>query len=402
MPSTTTPFFVPIYDYQNTHRYFAQIADGLEPLGAQELAELGATDIATTFRGLFFHADTPALYRIIYQSRLITRVNAPLISFACHATKYLYKRARAINWSDFMKVHQTFAVFSHVSGSAINNSHYASLCLKDAIVDFFRDKTGTRPNVDAKTPDVWFHLHIRENHATISLELSGGSLHRRGYRQESVDAPMQETVAAAVVRLSQWTGTTPLCDPMCGSGTLLCEAVMHARHMPAGYLRNHFGFEHMPEFSPTIWKRVKSEADSKIIDLPSGLVRGNDRDPRAIHATRTNLNVLGAATQVVLTTRDVRSIPDLSGTTIITNPPYGIRLGKEEELKKFYKDLGDFLKKRCLDSTAYIYCGNRELIKSIGLRTSFKKAIKSGGLDGRLIKIAIYATSPKASKPPTR
>lgn len=389
---------MPIYDYQKTNRYFAQIADGLEPLGAEELAELGATDITPTFRGLFFHAETPALYRIVYQSRLITRVIAPLCAFDCHATKYLYKRARDINWSDFMNVDQTFAIFSHVSGSAINNSHYASLCLKDAIADFFRDTTGKRPDVDAKTPDVWFHLHVRENHATISLELSGGSLHRRGYRIKSVDAPMQETVAAAIVRLSEWDGTTPLCDPMCGSGTLLCEAIMHARRMPAGYLRKHFGFEHLPEFSPEIWQQVKTEADSHIIDLPSGLLSGNDRDTRAIDATTANLSALGAAKKVRLTNIDVRSIPELSGTTILTNPPYGIRLGKEEELKKFYQDIGDFLKQRCLDSTAYIYCGNRELIKSIGLRTSFKKAIKSGGLDGRLIKIEIYAKSRKTKK----
>jgi putative N6-adenine-specific DNA methylase len=386
---------LPNYDYQKSNRYFAQIADGLEPLGAEELAGLGATDIGQTFRGLFFHADTPALYRIVYQSRLITRVIAPLCSFDCHATKYLYKRARAMDWSDFMGVDQTFAVFSHVSGSAIKNSHYASLCLKDAIVDYFRDTTGKRPDIDAKTPDVWFHLHIRENQATISLELSGGSLHRRGYRVKTVDAPMQETVAAAIVRLSGWSGTTPLCDPMCGSGTLLCEAVMHARQMPAGYLREHFGFEHMPEFAADIWKAVKDMADAQIIELPADLICGNDRDTRAIEATRANLAVLGADTKVRLTTKDMRSLSDLSRTTIITNPPYGIRLGKEEELQKFYKDIGDFLKQRCLDSTAFIYCGNRELIKSIGLRTSFKKAIKSGGLDGRLIKIAIYARSKK-------
>ncbi len=389
-----------MYDYQKSHAYFAQIADGLEPLGAEELARLGATQISPTFRGLFFHAQPPALYAIIYQSRLITRVLAPLCSFTCHSTKYLYKRARAISWSDFMNVNQTFAVFSHISGSAITNSHYASLCLKDALVDFFRDTTGTRPNVNAKTPDVWFHLHIRENHATISLELSGGSLHRRGYRVQSIDAPMQETVAAALVHLSGWQGTTPLCDPMCGSGTLLCEAAMSARNMPAGYFRRHFGFEQMPDFSPNIWQQVKTEADSHILPLSANLLYGNDRNPRAIQAAASNLAVLGAASKVRLTQKDFRSLPDLGGTTILTNPPYGIRLGKEEELKTFYKDMGDFLKQRCLYATAYIYCGNRELIKSIGLRTSFKKAIKNGGLDGRLIKIEVYPKSRKRINQP--
>ncbi len=389
-----------MYEYQQTGRFFAQISDGLEPMGAEELAELGATDIAQTFRGLFFNADIKALYRINYQSRLVTRVIAPLSSFDCHSTKYLYKRAQEIDWTDFLSVDTTFAIFSHVSDSAISNSHYASLCLKDAIVDAFREKFDDRPNIDAKTPDVWIHLYIRENKATISLELSGGSLHRRGYRIKSVEAPMQETVAAAIVRYSGWSGTTPLCDPMCGSGTLLCEAIMHACHIPAGYLRKHFGFENMPEFSRKEWEEVKKEADSKIIDLPAGLVWGNDWARGAVEATRANLAALGFDKEVKLTSKDFRTIPELSGTTIITNPPYGIRLGREEELKNFYKDMGDFFKQRCLDSAAYIYCGNRELIKSIGLRTTFKKAIKSGGLDGRLIKIEIYARSRKQKKKP--
>lgn len=155
--------------------------------------------------------------------------------------------------------------------------------------------------------------------------------------------PMQETVAAAIVRLSGWSGTTPLCDPMCGSGTLLCEAIMHARHMPAGYLRKHFGFENMPEFSQEIWEEIKTDADSKIIDLPSGLILGNDQDTRAIEATRANLAVLGIDNQVRLTRKDLRTIPDLSGTTILTNPPYGIRLGKEEELKNSTRTLATFL-----------------------------------------------------------
>ena len=173
---------------------------------------------------------------------------APITAFPCHATDYLYRKAKAIAWKDFFGVHHTLAVFANLSNSKLRHSQYAALCLKDAIVDYFREDCGRRPNVGGIDPDVWINLFIENNHAVISIDTSGGSLHRRGYREEGVEAPMQETVAAAVMRWTGWDGAQPLFDPMCGSGTLLSEALMHYCRIPAGRLRQKFGFERLPDY----------------------------------------------------------------------------------------------------------------------------------------------------------
>lgn len=379
-----------MYQYQQTHRYFAQIAGGLEETGEEELTELGATDIAPAYRGLYFDAAAATLYRINYQTRLLTRVLAPLITFDCHSDRYLYKTARSIDWTDFLSLDKTFAIFANVSGSNISHSKFAALRLKDAIVDDFRDRTGQRPNIDTRNPDVWLNLHIENNQAIISLDTSGGSLHRRGYRTETGDAPMQETVAAAAVRFSGWDGETPLYDPMCGAGTLLAEALMHYARIPSGYLRDDFGFEQLPDFDAAIWKAVKAEADSQIRALPDGLLSGSDIDPDAIAASRANLQVLPGGEAVDLKVQDYQKIESLENVTIISNPPYGLRMGREEDMTDFYQSLGDFLKQRCTNSTAYLYFGKREWIKKIGLRASWKKPLVNASLDGRLVKYEMY------------
>lgn len=379
-----------MYQYQQTHRYFAQIAGGLEETGEEELTELGATDIAPAYRGLYFDAAAATLYSINYQTRLLTRVLAPLITFDCHSDRYLYKTARSIDWTDFLSLDKTFAIFANVSGSNISHSKFAALRLKDAIVDDFRDRTGQRPNIDTRNPDVWLNLHIENNQAIISLDTSGGSLHRRGYRTETGDAPMQETVAAAAVRFSGWDGETPLYDPMCGAGTLLAEALMHYARIPSGYLRDDFGFEQLPDFDAAIWKAVKAEADSQIRALPDGLLSGSDIDPDAIAASRANLQVLPGGEAVDLKVQDYQKIESLENVTIISNPPYGLRMGREEDMTDFYQSLGDFLKQRCTNSTAYLYFGKREWIKKIGLRASWKKPLVNASLDGRLVKYEMY------------
>ncbi len=379
-----------IYSYRETHRYFAQIAEGLEGLGSQELSSLGAREIRPAYRGIHFKADAGDLYRINYGARLITRVLAPLITFDCHSTKYLQKTARSIRWTDFLSLKQTFAIFANVSDSRIRHSQYAALCLKDAIADSFREACGRRPNVETKNPDVWFNLHIRRNQATISLDTSGGSLHRRGYRTTSVEAPMQETVAAAIIRMSGWDGEKPLYDPMCGSGTLITEALAAACRIPAGYLRKHFGFEALPDFNTTTWKEVKAEMDRKIRPLPEGLIFAGDLSKQAVAATRKNIRTLPCHEGIEVRCRDFRKIPEIQNAVLVCNPPYGIRLGKGSDLENFYKEFGDFLKQRCQGTTAYLYFGNREMIKKIGLKPSWKKPLKNGGLEGRLVKYEMY------------
>ncbi len=378
------------YTYQQTSRYFAQVAEGLEAMSAAELSSLGATDVHPGYRGFFFHADKATLYRVTYQSRFIQKIVAPLSFFDCHSTKYLYRRAKEINWSDLFGLDKTFAIVSNVSNSTIRHSKYAALCVKDAIVDAFKEQYDQRPNIDTKQPDVWLNLHITQNRATIGLEVSGGSLHKRGYRIETHKAPIQETVAAAITDLSEWRGERPCVDPMCGSGTLLCEALMRYCQIPAGFLRPHFGFEALPDFDAQIWRRVKHEADAAIRPLPAGLIAGSDIAAQAIDATRVNLAQLPHGQDVDLKQIDFRDIKSLENRTIVANPPHGLRLQKREGLDLFCKDLGDFLKQRCSGSTAYLYFGNRELIKQIGLRTSWKRPLTSGGVDGRLVKLELY------------
>ena len=199
------------------------------------------------------------MYRVNYMTRLATRVLAPLLTFDCHSDKYLYKTAYSIPWSELLSVKSTFAIDANVTASRIKHSQYAAQKLKDAIVDQFREESGVRPNVETRDPDIWLNLFIRNNKATISFDTSGGSLHRRGYRVASVEAPMQETVAAAIIRYTGWDGARQLYDPMCGSGTLLAEAAMHYCRIPAGYLRKKFGFMRLPDFNNSLWKKIKQD-----------------------------------------------------------------------------------------------------------------------------------------------
>jgi putative N6-adenine-specific DNA methylase len=285
---------------------------------------------------------------------------------------------------------QTFAVFSTVSHSRINHSRYAALRLKDAIADHFRGSQNRRPSIDKVDPDVWISLHIENDKATISFDTSGGSLHRRGYRRETVEAPMQEMLAAAIVKHTVWDGSRPLYDPMCGSGTLLSEALMAYCQVPSGLLRKRFGFELMPDFDKALWMAVKKDADRRVRPLPRGAISGSDISARAVRAAKQNNQELPFGDRIELKAIDFRRVEDLSGRVIVTNPPYGIRLAKKENLSELYKTLGDFLKQRCKNATAYIYFGNRDLIRHIGLKPAWKKPLASGGLDGRLVKFEIY------------
>mgnify|MGYP003585115589 CR=1 FL=1 len=380
-----------MYDYQKTRLFTAQVADGIEELALAELAELGAVDCMAGFRFVRFKADDQALYRIVYRSRLVSRVLAPLARFACLTDKALYAGARDVRWSDFLTPDQTFAVFANVSKSAIGHSQYAGLKLKDAVADWFRDRTGRRPSVDPREPDLWLHLHIHEDTAVVSLDVSGGSMHRRGYRVRSVDAPMAETVAAAMLRMTGWDGRAPLVDPMCGSGTILCEALMLSADLPAGLLRGNFGFQRLPDFNPDLWNRERH--DASLVDSEAELeadLRGSDLDPAAVEATRTNLSRLPGGEDVVVGRRDFFERRDLGGATIVCNPPYGIRLGQGEDMGAWFRRFGDHLKRHCQGATAFVYFGDRALLKSIGLRPEWRKPLKNGGLDGRLAKFALY------------
>jgi len=379
-----------MYLYQKTNRYFAQVADDIKDIAEKELMALGCLEIRPKYRGISFNADLRTLYKINYESRLVTRVLVPLIQFECHSERYLYKTASQIKWDDLLNPSTTFAVFSSTANSSIKHSKYAALCIKDAIVDNLKERYGRRPSVDTESPDIWFNLHIENNLATISLDASGGSLHRRGYRKDTVSAPMAETLAAAIIQYSCWDGSVPLHDPFCGSGTLLCEAFMHAANIPPGILRPSYGFEKMPDFDDALWKSVKEEAFRNMKKIPKGLITGSDISLDAVRFSLKNLSAIDHDCAVVIEKKDVFQMEGISGKFIICNPPYGKRVGKGEDLPGFYKRFGDFLKNRCKGSTAFIYFGERSYLKDIGLRPSWKRPLSNGGLDGRLAKFELY------------
>jgi len=379
-----------MFAYQKDGRYFAQAARGLEELAGAELAELGARDIEIAGGGLHFRSDAAGLYRINYCSRLVSRVLAPLAAFPCPSDQALYDGARALDWQALFTPEKTFAVFANVWESRVNHAHYAALRLKDAIADHFRERSGRRPDVDTEHPDVWINLIIRQDQAVISLDTSGGSLHRRGYRVQSVPAPLQETLAAAMVRLSGWQGERPLVDPMCGSGTILAEAFLQYCRIPAAFKKEKFGFTALPDFDAGAWEEVRRTSDSARREMPELLIRGSDSDRQAMDAARRNLREIPGTRGVPLERKDFRELPGITNATIICNPPYGIRVGELDETRLLYKEFGDFLKQRCQGSTAYVLCGNLELVRSIGLKPARRFPLFNGPIECRLLKIQIY------------
>ena len=377
-------------EYLRNGKYFAQVAGSLEKHAAAELTSLGAEVIQEVSRGVKFTCEKQTLYRTVHCSRLVQRVLAPLISFQCHSEKYLYNQAaNNLDWTSLFKLSDTFAIISNVSNSNISNSLYAGQVLKDAICDQFRKKFNARPNFSAKEAGIVFSLYIHDNWATISFDLAGHSLHKRGYRKGMTLAPLQETLAAAVVMLSGWNGSSTFHDPMCGSGTLLAEALMRYCKIPAGYLRNDKAVAFLPDYDDHLWKQVCKTADAAIIPLPQGLIKGSDISAGNIEHTKINLTSLPYGDKIELSVSRFQDLPKAPNQTIVTNPPYGVRLGSTNSTRKLYNDLGDFLKQKCPASEAYILCGNAELVKDLRLRASWKKTLKNGDLETKFAKIVI-------------
>ncbi len=376
-------------EYLKNGKFFAQVAGSLEAHARQELEELGTQVIQEVPRGLRFSCDKATLYKVVYCSRLVQRVLAPLISFNCHSEKYLYKQALGgVDWTLLFSPQQSFGIESNVSESKISHSLYAGQLLKDAICDCFRAKFGVRPNFSSQGADINFNLHIRANWATISLDISG-SMHKRGYRLSAGEAPLQETLAAAIIRLSGWKGEKPLLDPMCGSGTILAEALMHYCKIPAAYLRNDMGLSNMPDYDATLHKQIKHEANKQIIALPKGLIEGSDISAENIRIARDNLANLPSGKEIELRAKRFQDLPKKSGLCLITNPPYGIRLGSNSSTIVLYNELGNFLKQKCPNSEAFVLCGNKDLVPELRLRAHWKKGLKNGDLEVKLAKIIV-------------
>ena len=378
------------YLYQQHSQFFSQHAPGSEKAARNELIKLGAQSIKDGHLGFYFKSDISNIFKIVYESRISTRILAPLVHFECHSEKYLYKTAKQINWNDFLTSSKTFSINANVSHSKIRNSRYASYILKDAIVDQFRENDDQRPNVNKYFPDLQLNLYIHQNSARISLDLGGGSLHKRGYRKNSIDAPMQENLAATIIDFAEWDQKTIIYDPFCGSGTLLIEAAMKFTNTPSAYLRPKFGFLRLPEFDAAEWNKLKSNSNKYIRDLPCGLIKGSDINKNAIDNAKKNFKLLNFNSKIEIETMDFKNISNLTEHLIITNPPYGLRQKNPYEASIILKEFGDFLKQKCSGSTAVVYFGEKILAKKLGLKPNAKIPLNAGGLEGILCRYSLY------------
>lgn len=373
---------------------FITCSAGLEELLKLELNSFGYSKIQIGFRGV--HVDVPSfedIYRINYSSRLAGRVLLPLADFFCYDQRGLYKGASKIDWCSYIPPGKTIAIDANVNHKHLRNSLFAAQVVKDAICDQLREVRGERPDVDVKTPDVQLNLFIHENQAIISFDTSGTPLHKRGYRQDSVDAPLQESLAAAILMMAGYKGDEVLYDPCCGSGTILIEAALIASNTAPGYLRKTWGFINHPDFRMEDWLKIKAEIDQKRVPLKQGHIFGSDINRVAVQACKINLRASGFLQVVNVVPNDVRDAdPEVPPTMIMTNPPYGKRLNDNmEDLCRLYRTIGEFMKhKSQKPARGFVLTGNLDLAKEVGLASKRRYLLNNGGIDSRLLEFDLY------------
>lgn len=374
---------------------FATVARGLEDLAAQELEQLGAEGVEPGFCGVSFQCDRTHLYTINLWARLPFRILVTLAHVPCHDSKALYRGIQTIDWEPYLSPNHTLAVKATGKNQHLNHSHFTALQVKKAIVNQQQDRYGERSDVDTDHPDVQINVHIKASKATVSLDSSGSSLHRRGYRPAMGAAPLKESLAAALVQLTEWSGDVAFLDPMCGSGTLPIEATLQALNIAPGLFRDQigqpFGFQTWPDYDASLWQRLVKQAKQQQKTELGVPVVGCDRDLTILSDARTNAANSGVAQHIEFNYMDFTDIePPTDSGTLICNPPYGERLGDTENLAPFYKQMGDILKQRFKGWTAYILSGNKALTKCVGLRTAKKIPVYNGSIPCQFLKYEIY------------
>lgn len=369
---------------------FAAVPRGAEEMAALELEKLGVGDIRPGKGGVAFIADRAGLYSANLWLRTASRVLVQLAVFPCKGPDELYAGVFAIDWPELITPEMTIAVDSSLRDSVLTHSGFVSLKTKDAVVDRIREVCGRRPNVDTDSPDVRINVHLHKNICTVSLDSSGDSLARRGYRIERNEAPLRETLAAAVVALTGWDGSIPLVDPMCGSGTIPAEAALLAARMPPGLQRS-FGFQRWIDFDSQLWGDLLREAEAGVRKVPPGLVTGYDLDNRALLLAGRNIAKAGLEGQVHFFHAALQEFqPQGDSGVVIINPPYGMRMGVDDDLRELYCQIGDIMKKRCRGWTGFVLTGNLELAKYIGLKASRRYVLFNGPIECRLLRYELY------------
>ena len=370
---------------------------GLENVLSEELRTLGAVNIKIANRAVIFEGNTKTLYKVNYCVRTALSILMPIKEFRIKSKDDLYSIGKSIAWEKFMNTKSTFSITSVVNSPLFNHSGYAGLILKDSIADYFREKTGSRPSVNTDNPDISINLHISAANVTVSLDSSGEPLFKRGYRQAFAEAPLNESLAAGMVLMSGWNGSTPFTDPMCGSGTILIEAALIAKKIPAGKFRKSFGFQKWNNYDAQLFEQVKQECDSGIINLKTK-ISGSDVSSESVKNAMINIRHAGLENDIAITNIDIKDIEASENTGVaMFNPPYGLRLNPDD-LDSLYETIGSKLKHSFEGYTAWILSSNREALKKIGLKPSEKYILLNGANECMFLKYDLYRGSRKIVK----
>jgi putative N6-adenine-specific DNA methylase len=372
-------------------RFFATCGRGIETVLADELRALGATQVSPGRGGVSFQGDLATLYLANLWLRTAIRVLRPILEVHVTSPDELYEAVRTVDWSRYLTPDHTLAVDCNVRDSHITHSKYAALRNKDAICDQFIERLGRRPSVDVDRPMVGLNLHIYKDDATLSLDSSGESLHKRGYRPIQTRAPLNEALAAAIIYLTGWQSDTPFADPLCGSGTLPIEAAWMALRRPPGLTRKRFGFQGWMDFDIQLWTSLRDEARRGVLHALPAPILGSDIRGDAVAFAIDNARAAGIGHLLRMEKRDVREFQPPPGPpgVIVCNPPYGERIGEERELVTLYRTLGEVFAQRCRGWTAHVLTGNRRLAETIGLEAARQVPLYNGKIECRLLSFKL-------------
>ena len=376
-------------------KLIAKTLYGLEKVLSEELIELGAENVQAVNRAVLFEGDKYLLYKSNYCLRTAMSVLVPIAEFRIRLSDDLYNNSLRVNWKEYLDPEHTFSVVPVINSPVFRHTGYAGLRLKDAIADWFRAKSGKRPSVDTADPDVVFNLHISNELVTISLDSSVVPLYKRGYRKEQGPAPINEILAAGIIKLSGWKGDIKLLDPMCGSGTIAIEAGLIACGIPPGKFRQFYGFQRWRDYDEELLKRVKAESENKI-NVPPVKVFASDISEEAVSMTRSNALSAGLSDIISASKSDFRDLTasDNNGV-IIMNPPYGQRI-KSIDNDILYGLIGSTLKHNFPGYEAWIISSDKDSLKHIGLKPARKTQLFNGSLECLLVKYELYQGSKKS------
>ncbi|MCU4176104.1 THUMP domain-containing class I SAM-dependent RNA methyltransferase [Carboxylicivirga sp. N1Y90] len=370
---------------------------GLESVLADELKELGASNIEVLKRAVSCSGDKELMYKANLHLRTALRVLMPIANFKANNDDQLYKKIYDFDWSQFINNKTTFAIDAVAFSDTFKHSKYVALKAKDAIVDQFRDKTGARPSIDTDQPNVQINIHVSSEQFTVSLDSSGESLHRRGYRDPNHKAPLNEVLAAGMLKIAGWHKDIPLLDPMCGTGTILMEAAMLACDMPPQYKRKHLGFMGWVDYDKDLWLALHKEAEEKI-HYPKVNIVGGDNYPDAVDIAKQTSLDFRLNRQIRIVRSDFKeNLPTAPRGMMITNPPYGERLEKGD-INGFYRSIGSHLKKNFNNWQGWLITSNFEALKHFGLRTSSKHTLYNGPLECKFVSYDLFEGEMKAFK----